>query len=432
MNRNHRRLPAIIAGLLTLALVAVTGGGAAADPDPDTFAQPNGPWVTPQQTVSLEAFTDYEQLTRTLTGIDERSAVVDVVSIGTSTHGRDIWLARIGDPSNTPVMIITQQHGDEPHGTEAAMHLIQWLGTNSAAAREILDELYVLIVPRVNPDGSTIPERGNTDFSAPLRNSRSCFGSDGTIIGSRLDQGRGVFTTDLILEDGTELWSYDVNRYHWMDWTDSWQIQCNPGLSGVHFDPAQNPVPEAVAVVETYKTYQPIWMIDVHNQDIDRIAFDADPDGPNRPGRRHTSSVLWPTNTDVDPAAVDFSKQLALTMKLASLEKGFSEMDRYNGGSFPGIARNAYGLAANERIAAGETNVGGSVLVEISGQTEGTGDSLIGQKAIGMLNNEARLILSAALTATADGSIYELDPNLVDELILDVDEDLDNPHTEEE
>ncbi len=425
------RTLAIAVSLITVAVIAAPTG-AAADPDPDTFAQPNGPWVTPQQTVSLEAFTDYEQLTDTLMRIDRRSAVVDVESIGTTTHERDIWLAKIGDPSNTPVMIITQQHGDEPHGTEAAVHLIQWLGTNSAAARQILDEIYVLIVPRVNPDGSTIPERGNTDFSAPERNSRSCFNSDGTINPTRLDQGRGVFTTDLITADGDALWSYDINRYHWMDWSESWQIQCNPGLDGVHFDPARNPVPEAVAVVESYKAYQPIWVIDVHNQDIDRIAFDADPDGPNRPGRRHTSSVLWPTNSDVDPAAVDFSKQLALTMKLASLEKGFSEMDRYNGGSFPGIARNAYGLAAADRIAAGEANVGGSVLVEISGQTEGSGDSLIGQKAIGMLNNEARLILSAALSATADGSIYDLDPNLVDELILDVDEDLDNPRTEVE
>ncbi len=425
------RLPAVVVGLIAIAVLAASTG-AAADPDPDTFAQPNGPWVTPSQTVSLEAFTDYEHLTQTLVGIDERSDVVDVVSAGTSTHGRDIWLARIGDPSKTPVMIITQQHGDEPHGTEAALHIIQRLSTNSAEARKILDELYVLIVPRVNPDGSTIPERGNTDFSAPERNSRSCFASDGTIIGSRLDQGRGVFTTDLETADGDVLWSYDINRYHWMDWAESWQIQCNPGLGGVHFDPTTNPVPEAVAVVEAYKAYQPIWVIDIHNQDIDRIAFDADPDGPNRPGRRHTSSVLWPTNADVDSAAVDFSKQLALTMKLASLEKGFSEMDRYNGGSFPGIARNAYGLAAADRIAAGETGVGGSVLVEISGQTEGTGDSLIGQKAIGMLNNEARLIIDAALEATADGSIHDLDPNLVDELILDVDEDLDNPHGEEE
>ena len=424
------RLPAIIAGLITVAVLAASTG-AAADPDPDTFAQPNGPWVTPAQTVSLEAFTDYEQLTQTLVGIDERSDVVDLVSVGTTTHGRDIWMARIGDPSNTPVMVITQQHGDEPHGTEAALHIIQQLSTNSAAARKILDELYVLIIPRVNPDGSTIPERGNTDFSAPERDSRSCFAADGTIIESRLDQERGVFTTDLETADGDLLWSYDINRYHWMDWTDSWQIQCNPGLGGVHFDPARNPVPEAVAVVEAYQAYQPIWVIDIHNQDIDRIAFDVDPDGPNRPGRRHTSSVLWPTNTDVHPAAVDFSKQLALTMKLASLEKGFSEMDRYNGGSFPGIARNAYGLAAADRIAAGETGVGGSVLVEISGQTEGGLDTLIGQKAIGMLNNEARLIINAALEATADGSIHGLDPALVDELILDVDEDLDNPHREE-
>jgi len=53
------RTLAIAVSLMTVAVIAAATG-AAADPDPDTFAQPNGPWVTPQQTVSLEAFTDYE------------------------------------------------------------------------------------------------------------------------------------------------------------------------------------------------------------------------------------------------------------------------------------------------------------------------------------------------------------------------------------
>ncbi len=416
-----------LAAIGTLLCMMAASVAFAQVPDP---VQPGGPWVTPNQNISLEAFSSYEELTDQLTKIDRQSDAVEVESAGVTGQGRDIWLAKIGDPSKTPVLIITQQHGDEPHGTEAALSIIKKLSTNSAKARQVLDELYVLVVPRVNPDGSTIPERGNLDFSAPERDSRSCFDSAGNVIDSRLDQGRGVFTTDIDLDDGTVGWSYDINRYHWPDWSDSWQIRCNPSLTGVHFDPSQNPVPEAVAVLETYEAYQPIWVVDVHNQGISAVVEDPAGDGANRPNRRVTSSVLWPTNEAVNEQSRDLSKQLALAMKLRSLELGYSEMTRYVGGDFPGIARNAYGLLGNDRIAAGETIAGGSVLVEISGQTEGGPSSNIGQKSIGKLVNEARSILWAALDTTADGSLFDLDPDRAEQLILVNDVDIDNPRIE--
>lgn len=421
------RRPLIIALAALVCVLLASVAVAQTPPDP---VQPGGPWASPDQTLSLEAFSSYEELTDQLTKIDRQSDAVEVESAGVTGQGRDIWLAKIGDPSKTPVLIITQQHGDEPHGTEAALSIMKKLSNNSRDARTILDELYVLVVPRVNPDGSTIPERGNLDFSAPERDSRSCFDTAGNVIPSRLDQGRGVFTTDIDLSDGTVAWSYDINRYHWPEWSDSWQIRCNPGLGGVHFDPDQSPVPEAVAVLETYETYQPIWVIDVHNQGISAVVEDPAGDDANRPNRRVTSSVLWPTNDDVNEQSRDLSKQLALAMKLRSLELGYSEMTRYVGGDFPGIARNAYGLLGNERIAAGETVAGGSVLVEISGQTEGGLSTNIGQKSIGMLVNEARSILWAALDGTADGSLFDLDPERAEELILVNDVDIDNPRVE--
>jgi hypothetical protein len=117
---------------------------------------------------------------------------------------------------------------------------------------------------RVNVDGAKFPDRRNGDLTAPVRNSRSCFDADGNVDPALTDRGRGVFT-DRFVNDGN-LWHYDINRYHWPDWSQSWQIQCNPGLSAVHFDPSQNPVPEAVGALKTYARYQPIWVIDVHNQ----------------------------------------------------------------------------------------------------------------------------------------------------------------------
>lgn len=120
---------------------------------------------------------------------------------------------------------------------------------------------------------------------------------------------------------------------------------------------------------------------------------------------------MWPTNEDVHPEAVNLSKQLTLVMKKRSMELGHSEFTRYYGGDFPAIARNTYGLMGTERINNGESGVGGSVLVEIMGQTEGSPFINIGQKAIGMLKNNVRELMMAMVEATADGSLYLENPD---------------------
>jgi murein tripeptide amidase MpaA len=79
---------------------------------------------------------------------------VELEVIGYTNEGRNVYPAKIGDPDNDAVMITTQQHGNEVMTTEAALKLIQFLSTGSNKAMKILDELYVLIVPRVNPDGA--------------------------------------------------------------------------------------------------------------------------------------------------------------------------------------------------------------------------------------------------------------------------------------
>ena len=100
--------------------------------------------------------------------------VVVLEKIGMTNGGRYIHMAKIGDDDKTPVLIFTQQHGDEPHGTEAALQLIKYLSNGKQAAREILDKLYVLVIPRVNPDGTAIPTRGNSDFPQEPRNTGQC------------------------------------------------------------------------------------------------------------------------------------------------------------------------------------------------------------------------------------------------------------------
>lgn len=401
---------------------------------------PAGPWITPNQEVSVEGFESYEQLTAKLQRIEKRSkGLVNIESVAVTNQGRDVWLVKVGDPEKTPVLIITQQHGNEPHGTEAAINVIQSL--ISGAGREILDSLYVLIIPRVNPDGSELFTRGNVNFDTPPRDSRDCFDDNGAINIDELDQERGVFSTTYRDENGNPFSSYDINRYHWPNWSQSWQILCNPNLVGGGtpdpYDPDMNPVPEARGVRAAYDAYQPIWVMDVHNQGSAKVQDDVDPETGNRPGRMITSSILWPTNEDVDEVARDLSKKMTIAIKQRSLEVGYFEVTSYlftrdngsirRGGGFPGIARNAYGLLGTERIDAGELgHLGGSILVEIRGQ---------GQKSIGMLKNAAREAMMVVLEQSADGSLFDIDPALSDTLLPDgseTDEFIGNPRNEEE
>lgn len=47
--------------------------------------------------------------------------------VGQSNKGRNLYLAKIGNPGNPPVMIISQQHGNEMINSESRLQLIQWL-----------------------------------------------------------------------------------------------------------------------------------------------------------------------------------------------------------------------------------------------------------------------------------------------------------------
>lgn len=96
-----------------------------------------------------------EQLTADLKRLDADSDRIGLREIGQSA-GRDdpIHEVTIGDGS-TNVHLITQIHGDEPVGTEAALLELRRLAEgDSEEVHEVLDELTLTVIPRVNPDGA--------------------------------------------------------------------------------------------------------------------------------------------------------------------------------------------------------------------------------------------------------------------------------------
>jgi hypothetical protein len=353
-----RKLSLLTALIAAFALVAFGGVPALAQTD----ITPGGPWVTDTQVEKREALHSYDELVKTLKKIEKSSkGLVELEVIGLTNQGREIYLAKIGDPSNTPVMFQTQQHGGEPMGTEAALKVIQFLSTGSAQAQKILDELYVLIVVRVNPDGAELWQRYNDDPNAPDRRT-----------------SRGLYTSGGV--------GWDINRFHFADWTQSLTYQWYL-IDPVTYPYPENPVPEAQAVMDAFLAYQPIWMVDVHGQGT--YVTDA--------GKNVTSSMLWPTNDDVAAEYVELSRQLCVVMMDQMAQYGYATVNQYPGGSYEGIARNAYGLAG-----------AGSVLVEIKGG--------IGQKSVGMLVKHTAEQMMSILEATADGSLFDADPGRADEL----------------
>ena len=75
---------------------------------------------------------------------------------GTSLEGRPIRLVRFGTGERR-VLVWSQMHGDEPTGTLALLDVLRFLGGRrgtDAWVDAMLDQLSVVVLPMLNPDGA--------------------------------------------------------------------------------------------------------------------------------------------------------------------------------------------------------------------------------------------------------------------------------------
>jgi hypothetical protein len=217
---------------------------------------------------------------------------IAVRSTGATNEGRPVWAARVG---HGPVRIqyVTQQHGDEPLGTPAAVEFLRTVGVpNTVWHRWLLSRVTVDVVVRANPDGHVRDWRYNYDPAADPE-----YG----------ERGKG----------------YDINRYH------------NPGMA-----PADNPATEAGHIQRAYAEFRPHIAMDYHMQG--RYTDDQ--------GREITASLLWPTHPDVTPALVDAAKRVTVVAQRTIDHLAGGNVSQYPGGDYEGIARNAYGLRGSASV----------------------------------------------------------------------------------
>lgn len=353
---------------------------------------------------------DNEELEQLLRAIKKEGKHVAITSLGKSMQGRPIWDISVGRGS-TNVMAIAQQHGDEQIMPEATLAGVEFLATSDdPAVQRVRDELTVHLVPRVNPDGFVARQRYNVDTDAPEREGADIFGAT-----------FGLFAA------GTPFVGWDINRYHWADWTESELYQNFPEKY------PENPVKEARVLTEAVnENIDPEWIIDYHRQGEYMVRDEAtyypeypdpsyeekyptgvlseeyppDPDAAGG-GTIATSSVFWPANPDVEEEVRDFSKQLAYVMYDALTTDSETDVMTtnaghnpnvtwYQGGTYPGIARNAHGLQGR-----------GSVLFELSQGTLGSREYRVQHVAESLL---------AVAKATADGSVHNVDPSNVTQI----------------
>lgn len=217
-----------------------------------------------------------------LQALDE-SDLLSLEQVGQSLGDNPLYAATVGSGASN-ILFVTQQHGDEPMGTEAAMHFLDYLVSDEAQG--VRDAVTVTVLPRVNPDGFARWEQETGGV-------------------------RGL--TDPRLNDNGQ----DLNRTYDPD------------------DPfSESFAPESVAVRRLVEDLDPAFLFDYHGQGNYR---DAD-------GDLDTMSVLWPTNDAVAPDVREASQRAVVAIDEALDEFDYHQVTLYPGSDNPAIARNGFGL----------------------------------------------------------------------------------------
>lgn len=121
----------------------------------------------------MEAYRDYDAVTSHLAGVAaDHPSITELVSIGKSVEGRDLWFIKITDnpdveEAEPEFKYISTMHGDEPVGTENCLNFIDLLTDNYDSPtpdldlKRLVDEVEIWIMPMMNPDGNSAGSRYN-------------------------------------------------------------------------------------------------------------------------------------------------------------------------------------------------------------------------------------------------------------------------------
>ncbi|MBN8756396.1 MULTISPECIES: M14 family metallopeptidase [Variovorax] len=121
------------------------------------FPDPQASYATPGFRAGRTDFPSHAEVLAFIDDLARQSPNVRVERLGNSQQGRELPLVLLADqgrfdPMRPTVMVIGQQHGNEPAGGEAVLVLAQQFATGAGAA--LLQKINLVLVPRGNPDGA--------------------------------------------------------------------------------------------------------------------------------------------------------------------------------------------------------------------------------------------------------------------------------------
>ncbi|MFC1554398.1 DUF2817 domain-containing protein [candidate division KSB1 bacterium] len=128
---------------------------------------------TASELVDFEEYTSYEEMMEFLQEIQATSTEMLLSSYGETIEGRKIPYAIFGRPlitqpweamlSGKPIVIMAANiHGGERTVREGLLLLTRELAEIGSSMNDLLDDLVILMVPSINPDGFTRGSRGNS------------------------------------------------------------------------------------------------------------------------------------------------------------------------------------------------------------------------------------------------------------------------------
>ena len=375
-----RRWTAVLSGsALLLGTIATTAASPAAAVPTESHCG------TEASGSGNNGFVNHAQLTSTLDRIEQSTGgTVEIDVAGYSNQGREIYTARVGE-GDTVVFVESQIHGNENHGTEALLSLLQQWGGSTPEAAALREEVTIVAIPRLNVDGGERDTRQNE------------------------------MTWDEVVADFPQLagvapaWNYntrvggfDVNRDFNPDLDYVPQPADFPGNSA---DTGWYITPEAQTVRDVYRGLENEfgtvdYFIDLHNQWSCYATEDLENMSPLSISAKFIDDPsefgTWP-KFDMDASK---RANVAVYEALQGYgESGYGDLTLYpQDTNLPGTALGSFALRGSA-----------VVLFETSSQTQ-----YDGMKRNGMLRKQIEIGLGGLVDAVADGSITTLDPTIYD------------------
>lgn len=391
MRTRRWQTTAALAAAAPLALAGTTlAAPAQADPPDDppqckTFDDPE--WA---------GWTDHDELAGKLQQIENTSnGRVDVEQIGTTNLGRELWSARVGSGDRV-LMVQSAIHGNERTGTEALLGLLGKLGSSQdPATQKILDNVTLVALPMVNPDGGELNRRINVISWDEVAET----------FPQVADAPRAWYHR--LSGDGIDLPGFDLNRDFNADLD---YVPQADDLPGQQVDAGFYLSPESRAIRDVYVDLRDEFgqvdgVVDLHH-----MGPCGQLTGGEQDGKLISVALDYPPLGDNDGAAYlddwplldqDKSRRFALAVaqgmqEAYGPESPLAGVGRYfhpEWREYAGQGRSAFGL-----------NGSASVLFEVRGQQDD-----LGQKQKGMLIKAVRTGVESLLASMASGEVDRLD-----------------------